>query len=162
MKRCQLSTGLFLLFALLFTAATAFAQKGVVSGVISDEASGETLIGATVIIAGTATGTATDFDGKYSLDLEPGIYNLEYSYIGYPEKTIEGIVVTAKTVTYQDVTLSDTEGIALDIGVTVSAERLTNTEVAVLVERKESVVISDNLSIQEMSRYGASDAGGAL
>ena len=56
-------------------------QKSTLSGVVTDEASGEVLIGATVTVG--KTGTVTDFDGKYSLNLENGEYVVQYSYVGY-------------------------------------------------------------------------------
>ncbi len=150
------------LLTLFFLTGGFLCAQGAISGTIVDKASGETVIGAYIVIQGTTNGTTTDFDGKYSLRLDPGSYVLEYSYTGYPTQIVEGITVVDGEVTYQDVTMSDEEGVALELNVTVTAERLTNTEVAVLVERKESIVISDNLSVQEMARYGASDASGAL
>ncbi|MEL7160091.1 MAG: carboxypeptidase-like regulatory domain-containing protein, partial [Bacteroidota bacterium] len=137
-----------------------FAQ-GAISGTILDEGSGEPLIGATIQVDGTGIGTVTDFDGKYSFKVEAGTYTLKVTYIGYPDKTLEEIAVTDGEVTYQNVTLSEEGGIDIET-VVVKAERLTNTEVAVLVERKEALVVSDNISVQEMARYGASDATGAL
>jgi len=150
------------LAALFFLFTTSVFAQGALSGTIKDKASGETIIGAYVIVQGTSTGTTTDFDGKYSLRLDPGTYIIEYTNIGYPNVVRENIIITDGEVTYEDVIMSDEEGVALDLNVTVKAERLTNTEVAVLVERKESVVISDNVSVQEMARYGATDASGAL
>ncbi len=150
------------LFVLLWLLPYLAFSQGAISGTVIDEATGESIIGAYVVLQGTTTGTATDFDGKYSLKLAPGVYNLEFTYTGYPTKAVEGVEVKEGAITYQDVVLSDAGGVALDIDVTVKAERVTNTEVSVLLLRKESAVISDNLSIQEMSRYGASDASGAL
>ena len=150
------------IIVLLLLSTSLTIAQGVIKGKVIDEGSGETLIGAYVVLEGTTDGTATDLDGGYSLSLQQGTYNLVYSYTGYPEKRVEDIVVENGQVTFQDVVLSDSEGVALDIDVTVTAERLTNTEVAVLLERKEALTISDNLSVQEMSRYGASEASGAL
>ncbi len=66
------------------------------SGKITDNETGEELIGAnlTVYQAGVLiNGTSTDFEGNYSLFLNPGSYNIEVSYIGYePTKTNEVIV----------------------------------------------------------------------
>ena len=76
-----------LLFALcFFLATTASAQ---VTGKVTD-ATGEPLIGATVLLKGTATGTVTDLDGNYSFDSREGI--LVFSYTGYEpqEIAIEG------------------------------------------------------------------------
>lgn len=71
-------------FLLLFTMIPffVFAQKGTVSGVISDAKTGETLIGANIIY-GPGMGTVTDIDGNYSLELEYGTYNLTISYVGF-------------------------------------------------------------------------------
>ena len=66
-------------FAILFflSAMTAVAQQGVLRGIVVDAQSGEALIGASVALSkeGAAQGgTITDFDGSYTLDVEPGIY----------------------------------------------------------------------------------------
>ena len=70
----------------LFLLACVFpslAQKQTVSGVVKDSYLGETLVGANVIIKGTQVGVVTDIDGKFSLDLEPGKYTLEVTFVGY-------------------------------------------------------------------------------
>jgi len=55
-----------------------------ISGKITDVNTGEALIGATVIY-GKGLGTATDFDGNYSISLHKGERNLKVSYVGYKE-----------------------------------------------------------------------------
>lgn len=62
-------------------AAMAVQQQNTVSGVVYDE-TGEPLIGASVMVKGTQTGTATDMDGKFSLNAKPGT-TLVVSYMGY-------------------------------------------------------------------------------
>ena len=47
------------------------AQQKTVSGTVSDE-NGLPLPGATVIRAGTSSGTSTDFDGNYQINASPG------------------------------------------------------------------------------------------
>ncbi|MEZ5038422.1 MAG: carboxypeptidase-like regulatory domain-containing protein [Saprospiraceae bacterium] len=59
------------------------------SGFITDRASGETLIGATVAIKGTAQGAITNAFGYYSLPLKAGQYTLHYSYVGYEKEEIQ-------------------------------------------------------------------------
>ncbi len=63
-----------------------FAQEKTISGVISD-ASGLPLPGASVLIKGTATGTSTDFDGKYSIKASQGS-TLVFSFVGYTTKEV--------------------------------------------------------------------------
>ncbi|MDR1738320.1 MAG: TonB-dependent receptor [Candidatus Symbiothrix sp.] len=73
-----------LCLTLLFLPAILFAQQTVnVSGTVTDE-TGETLIGATVLIKGTKNGTVTDMDGKYKL-ICPANATLVVTYIGYNE-----------------------------------------------------------------------------
>ncbi|MDE7420070.1 MAG: carboxypeptidase-like regulatory domain-containing protein, partial [Muribaculaceae bacterium] len=70
------------LLAILFPLQV-FAQRGQVTGTVKDN-TGEPLIGATIIEKGTATGTATDFDGNFVLfvnDLQKAV--LVVSYVGY-------------------------------------------------------------------------------
>ena len=62
-------------------------QKYTISGFIKDGETGESLIGATIIIAGTHIGTITNEYGFYSLTLPANEYVLEYSYIGYLNKS---------------------------------------------------------------------------
>lgn len=60
-----------------------FAQTTkMVTGTITDAVSGESLIGVNIMIEGSATGTTTDLDGKYSLNV-PENAVLVVSYIGY-------------------------------------------------------------------------------
>ncbi len=77
---------LFILFVLL--AGSSWSQRNTLSGYIRDAANGETLIGATVLVQGTTTGTATNEYGFYSLSLEPGTYELVISSLGFAERVV--------------------------------------------------------------------------
>ena len=63
------------------------AQQVNVSGVIKD-ATGETVIGASVMVKGTKTGTVTDFDGRFHVECMPGA-TLVISYIGYQTQEVK-------------------------------------------------------------------------
>ena len=56
-----------------------------VSGIVTSEVDGEPLIGVTVSIKGTGTGTVTDFEGRYSIEVEEGT-TLVFSYTGFKTK----------------------------------------------------------------------------
>ena len=58
-------------------------EKHTLSGYIRNAADGESLIGATVYVAGTSTGTISNAYGFYSITLPAGIYEIVYSYVGY-------------------------------------------------------------------------------
>lgn len=70
----------WLLFLLIGTAGMS-AQQYTLRGEVQD-GNGEPLIGATVLVKGTSTGTATDIDGKFQISTKKGDV-LGVSYIGY-------------------------------------------------------------------------------
>ncbi len=79
-----------LLFLAILTMSTTFsvAQTYTVSGIISDSNTGETVIGATVLVKGTYQGVVTNLNGLFRMHgLKPGNYIIEISHIGY--ETIE-------------------------------------------------------------------------
>lgn len=82
-------------FVVLFLAITtmAFSQNKTVTGVIVDKA-GEAIIGASVVVEGTANGSITDLDGRFTLSNVSDNASLKISYIGYKTQTV---AVAAKT-----------------------------------------------------------------
>ncbi|MCE7061999.1 TonB-dependent receptor [Dyadobacter sp. CY343] len=76
-------------FAFLFVtlSSLSFGQSFNVKGTVTAE-NGESLPGASVILKGTSTGTTTDVDGKYSLDVADASGTLVYTYIGYVAQEI--------------------------------------------------------------------------
>lgn len=85
-----------LIFLLLVFSTGLFAQQTVVSGVVRDAQTGETLIGANILY-GPTQGTVTDYDGKFSIRLNNGAYTFNFSYVGY-EPVVRKIDVTGKPV----------------------------------------------------------------
>ena len=60
-----------------------------ISGTVTGD-DGEPLIGASILVVGTTTGTITDADGSFSLDCSnTPPFNIDVSYTGYDTKTIE-------------------------------------------------------------------------
>lgn len=95
------------LLAFLCFAQMVFAQR-TISGNITDADTGESLIGANVIVKGTSTGTITDFDGNFSLEVPSDATTLSISYTGYTseEVSIEGGI--------SNIAVALTQGTALD------------------------------------------------
>lgn len=93
---------LFTLF-LIVCGFAAYAQSTSVKGVVRD-ASGAPVIGATVLVKGTTTGTSTDVTGSYTITPPQGVADpvLEFSSIGYASQEI---AVAGRSVI--DVTLAD-------------------------------------------------------
>ena len=88
---------------LLLTSAALSLQaqtRNQVSGRVTD-AAGEPLVGATVVVVGTTTGTTTDIDGNYAINA-PTAGQLKFSYIGYAEQTVEIGTQSVINITLQD------------------------------------------------------------
>ncbi|HRP60313.1 MAG TPA: carboxypeptidase-like regulatory domain-containing protein, partial [Vicingus sp.] len=89
----------FSLIIIITTSLGLFAQKGKIRGTIIEDATGQPLIGCSVIIEGTTNGSITDFDGNFSITAEPGTYNLVSSYVSFATQKISGVVVKTDGVT---------------------------------------------------------------
>lgn len=81
-------TKFVLLLAVLALSNFAYAQREV-TGTVTDAESGEPLIGANILVVGTSTGTITDFDGNYSINVPAGATTLEFSYTGFSSQRVE-------------------------------------------------------------------------
>ncbi len=75
------------LFLFAMISLSVAAQERSISGTVSDASTKEPLIGVTVLVEGTFTGTVTDFDGNYTIKVESG-KNLVFSFVGYQAQTI--------------------------------------------------------------------------
>ncbi len=111
----QLLTILCVLLMLPFAA-----NAQTVSGKVMDT-DGEALVGATIVVDGTTTGTTTDVDGNYSLKVGAGTNKLNASYIGFETQT--------KVVTLADGE-SETWDITLTAGITMADVVVTGTRTA--------------------------------
>ncbi len=127
-------------------------------GQVCDSKTGEALIGATVQVDGTNIASATDINGHFSLSgLEEGHrYRLTVSYVAYKTKNIDGVQassqpqMTSVALTPDEQTLGE---------VTVSAVARRNTEAAMVQVAKNSPVIVNNVSAQEISKTQDTNAG---
>ena len=75
---------MFFVFFLL--CSTVMLAQNKVSGTVLD-ATGEPLIGVSVLEAGTSNGVVTDFDGQFTLTVKQGA-KITFSYVGYLSKTL--------------------------------------------------------------------------
>jgi TonB-linked SusC/RagA family outer membrane protein len=82
------------LFSIIFIPLLTFSQQ--VTGKVIEGATNQPLLGANVIIKGTATGAVTDFDGNFSINVENFPATLVFSTLGF--KTVEVVLTEPRVV----------------------------------------------------------------
>jgi len=153
-----ISTSIFILL-ILFTSELVHSQS--IKGKVIDASNSDPLVGASVKVVGKPFGTLVDLDGNYEItDIPPGIYSLEFSYIGYTPKTLKDIVVTAKEIANINVSLT-VDGIITEEIEVESSPTLSN-EQSLLTEQKNSSKIQDGISEQQIKRAPDATASDVL
>ena len=137
--------------------------------VVTDAGSGETLIGAAVILKGSTTGATTDLEGAAEISLKDGDYPIEVSYIGYSSVTINLRVKGGKVMLPEGepeagltgtgtVTVSLTADNTLIDNATVMARKSLESISALQKERQMSAHAIENMGSKEMNLKGLSNA----
>lgn len=83
-------------------------QTGIISGQITNSINNEPVMFANVLVVGTDIGTTSDIDGNYEITgLDPKLYDIRISSVGFKEQTIYEIQVSNSRPTTQDVRLEE-------------------------------------------------------
>lgn len=138
---------------LLTISSVIFAQgTGRISGAVTDKKTGETLIGVTVKLKGSAKGMATDVDGKYSITgLSKGKYTIVYQYIGYTGKEIAEVEVADGKNTTLNVILEESNSQNLN-EVVVKGSFKKESVNSLYAQQKNNAAISDGISSELIRR----------
>ena len=99
-KRTSWLRNILAIACLLLTSSSLFSQTKTVTGTVTD-ALNEPLIGVSVLIQGTSSGTVTDLDGNYSISVTPDNV-LEFSYVGMQKQIIPVGLQTVINVVMKD------------------------------------------------------------
>ena len=123
-------------------------QSGKLEGLLYESPEQEPVIFANILVVDKGTGVTTDLEGKYSLELAPGNYTIEFSSIGYQSQTVENVKI------------KDGETTRLDLEMVVDVKVLSEVEVMVtpLSKKEKSPISIRTLGTQEI-QYGAGSAG---
>lgn len=130
-KKSLLNILFFFSISLAFS-GIANAQNATISGKISDE-NGDPIVGVTIKVPGTTLGTSSNETGFYSFSLAPGIYNIEYSYLGYLTISKSVNLKAAQTLTVNQTLREDSKSLdeAVAIGYATKLRReVTGSQVS--------------------------------
>jgi len=138
---------MYLVIGVLFITFTSYGQKRTVSGLVK-EADGSPLIGVTVVIKGTTTGTITNLEGRYSVETTSGKDVLVFTYLGYNSVSEQVGSRTVINVTMTEETQNLDELVVVGYG-TQKKSDLTGSVVSVKAEAMNAVPTA---SMAEMLR----------
>ncbi|MEY4108039.1 MAG: hypothetical protein RL181_2381 [Bacteroidota bacterium] len=113
-----------ILSLLLFSAVSLMAQRAI-TGKVMDEKS-EPLIGASILVKGTSTGTVTDVDGSFELQAPANATTLVVSYTGYATKEVALSSASAYTITLESEAIALEDVVVVGYG-TQSRKELTGS-----------------------------------
>lgn len=128
----------------LASGTLAFGQnQGIIKGRVFDAVSNEGVPFANVAIQNTSLGAVTDLDGNYSIsNLEPGLYNVLATYVGYESKTVFEIQVFNMRPAVVDFPLAPTSTNLKEVEVTTQ----------VFTKNSESPVSVQTIGVNEIER----------
>jgi iron complex outermembrane receptor protein len=128
-----------LLFVCLFAIAQLAVAQGTLTGTVTDNSTGERLIGASILLqlenSGASRGTNSGLDGQFSFtNLTAGTYNARLSYVGYVDVNITEISVSDGNVT--NIAVEMTPGVSLNpvvVSASKAAEKVTEAPASIQV-----------------------------
>lgn len=156
----KIFTILFTLIVIVLFSGKSYGQ-GQLRGTVTDSLSSTPLLGANVVLIGTALGDASDFEGQYRITGIPeGNYKLKISYIGYKSKQFDIAIVANKTLEFDVQLMLDilegmtvvVTGQAVGQAAAINQQITSNTIINVVSEEK----------IQELPDANAAESIGRL
>jgi outer membrane receptor protein involved in Fe transport len=154
---------IFGFLCLMLGATLGYSQTGVISGKVTDELTGEELVGASVRVkdSNPLIGTSTDLSGNFQLrNVKPGAYIVVISYVSYSTQEITEVVVTAGGITTLNVALKEKVTEVEDVVIRASFK--TNTANALLLQQKRSISIGDGISAEDIRKAPVSTSGDVI
>lgn len=148
---------IFLSATFFITSTVPVLAQGSINGKVIDEKTGETIIGANVVIQGTTIGSPTDIEGKFQIaNVAAGTYTLQISSITYKTHLLPNVVVeNGKRVTI-DIKLA--EDVSELEEVVVSAAKQIDNDFSLLSAIRESKLVVTGISAEMISRAPDRDA----
>lgn len=139
MKQLKRVIAPILLLALALTVPLWSGTTGKIAGTVIDKATNESLPGANIVVVGTTLGAVTDLKGNFTiLEVPPGTYNVQISFIGYRKVTISDVRVYIDQTARVDIAL-EAEAIELGDAIIIAERPLIKPDVATSV-----IAVSEN------------------
>lgn len=145
MKKHLREFSILFLFLMFSTAFQAIGQNLQITGKVTDAGDGQSLPGVSVLVKGTTTGTITDLNGVFSLNVKTGS-SLVFSFVGYTTQT----VVVGQTGTINVALKPTTLGLNEVVVVGYRASKKSDLTGAVSIVKLDKAVTQPVSSVNQM------------
>lgn len=153
---------LLLVIVILVSTLSLTAQKGKIDGKITDAKTGNPVSGISVIIKETGKGVATDVEGRYTLNAEPGKkYTLQISSTTYENKEISDVETGADGIAHLDVALEAKSKMQEEVVVRSSPAK-RETVNALISFQKNTNTVASVISAESIRRSPDKNTGEVL
>ena len=152
-----------LIFAFLLVSGSILKAQstGVIYGTVTDE-SGIGISTADVFIDGTIFSVFTNEDGSYEMEVDPGTYEVIITAIGYEEVAQTLTVNDGERVEFSSIIKTSADSTTQLSEVVVVGEASKESEASLLNAQRKSVIITENIGVQELERKGVTDVSSAV
>ena len=133
------------------------AAVGTVSGTVIDKGSGDPIIEAGVEVILQGKTVRTDLDGRFTVKLPPGTYQLRIFAPLFQGARLQSVIVKAGEVTRADAALASQGQAGVEVVEVVEQARKA-AEATQLIKRQKAAVVSDNVSAETIKKSPDSDA----
>lgn len=133
---------------------------GRIEGVVTSGEDGAPVVGARIYVRGRASEAVTDAEGRFSVEVPEGSWELSIIASAYAAQRVPDVAVVADQSTPVAIDLVPA-GLALD-DFTVRVPKVTGGTAELLDERKQGAAVADIIGAEQMSRAGDSSAASAL
>jgi len=155
MKNVCLRLILTLVLGLIFVQPVMSTTTGKIAGIVKDQETGESLMGANVLIDGTSMGGAADMNGEYTiLNVPPGTYSVTATVIGYARMTISNVRVRIDQTTRIDFSLAmeavQGEAVQVVADANIIKEDVSSSVTAFSTDEVEELALSNINDVVEL------------
>ncbi|MFR9584015.1 MAG: carboxypeptidase-like regulatory domain-containing protein, partial [Rikenellaceae bacterium] len=149
----------FLLLGVVLVASVVTSVAATLKGKVIDESTQQPLIGATILIKGTAQGVTTNLDGEFELKVDRKPHTIAVSYISY---VTQEVLLEGKGDNKLDILVQLASDTKVMEAVKVTAKLNRESEYAAIADQKDAIFATQVVGAKELSRKGVSDAQGAV
>lgn len=150
-----------LFLTLLATSLVGFAQTGTIRGTITDNQYGDPVFQAFIKVTGASSGTISDLDGMYNLEVAPGVYTLEITHASYDKLTFTNVTVSEGKVTVVDAKLGEGANVLKKTVIDRRKKKAEGDDEIISMIAKQDVVMSA-IGKEQMTKQQASSAADGL